>query len=88
MKTQKQKIIKVGNSLAITIPSLFVKEGNLAVGDALLVETTPQILLMLIKKQEFAEKAHLSPEFKQWLDTFTEKNAPLLKKLARTTHEE
>lgn len=84
MKTTKQKIIKVGNSLAITLPASFVKEGHLAAGDELLVETTPEYGMMLLKKQEYAEKAHLSPEFKQWLDEFTEKNKALLKKLANT----
>ena len=37
MKQTKQKIIKVGNSLAVTIPASFVKDGNLAVGDEVLV---------------------------------------------------
>jgi antitoxin component of MazEF toxin-antitoxin module len=84
MAEKKQKIIKAGNSLAITIPAEFVREGNLAVGDELIIETTPQYGMMLIKKPEFKDKAHLTPEFKNWLDDFTTKNSILLKKLAKT----
>lgn len=82
MKIQKQKIIKVGNSLAITIPASLVKEGNLSVGDELVVESTPQYGMMLIKKPEHADKAHLSPEFFKWLDEVSIKYEDVIKELA------
>ena len=82
MKTQKQKIIKVGNSLAITIPASFVKEGNLAVGDELIVESTPQYGMMLLKKPEHADKAYLSPEFFDWLNDVSIKYEDVIKELA------
>lgn len=84
MAEKKQKIIKAGNSLAITIPAEFVREGNLAVGDELIIETTPRYGMMLVKKEEFKDKAKLSPEFKLWLEEFTTKNRKMLKKLAKT----
>lgn len=84
MKQSKQKIIKVGNSLAVTIPASFVKDGNLAVGDELVMEASPGYGMMLLKKPEFSDKAQLSPEFKSWLDEFSEKYRPMLKKLAKT----
>lgn len=84
MAEKKQKIIKAGNSLAITLPAEFVRDGNFAAGDSVIIETTPQYGMMLVKKEEFKDKAKLSPEFKLWLDEFTSKNRTLLKKLAKT----
>jgi antitoxin component of MazEF toxin-antitoxin module len=41
----KQKIIKVGNSAAVTLPASFVREGNLKVGSEVLVEPTLNIIM-------------------------------------------
>lgn len=38
-----QKVIKVGNSLAVTIPKKVVKEKNLKVGDSLNISLEPII---------------------------------------------
>lgn len=38
----KQKIIKAGNSLAVTIPSSFVKTIGVKLGDEVAVETKPE----------------------------------------------
>jgi antitoxin component of MazEF toxin-antitoxin module len=82
MKTQK--IIKVGNSLAITLPAYFVKEGKLKVGDELIVETAPAYQTAYIKPKKLAGKIHLTPEFFNWLNKFTKENYDLLKELAKT----
>jgi len=37
-----KKIIKVGNSAAVILPSSFIKEGNLKIGDEVIVETIPR----------------------------------------------
>lgn len=79
-----QKIIKVGNSLAVTLPADFVKEGKLKAGDELVVETASVYKTMTIypKKKDF--QAKLTPEFFEWLNNFTKKNYSLLKELAKT----
>jgi antitoxin component of MazEF toxin-antitoxin module len=82
MKTQK--IIKVGNSLAVTLPASYVKEGNLRVGDEVVIETAPIYQTMLVKPKKSANQAQLSPEFFEWLNKFTKKNSVMLKKLAKT----
>lgn len=82
MKTQK--IIKVGNSLAVTLPASFVRDGNLKMGDELVVETAPVYQTMVIKPKKRANKAKLSPEFFDWLDRFTKDNYDMLKELAKT----
>lgn len=69
----KQKIIRVGNSIAITIPQNVVKEKNLKVGQEVQFEVEP------VKK---ARKTTLTPDFLNWVDTYIEKNRPALEELA------
>ncbi len=38
-----QKVIKAGNSLAVTLPSLFVKTVGTSAGDQVSVETKPEL---------------------------------------------
>ena len=81
---RKQKIIKVGNSYAITIPAEFVKEGKLAVGDELVVEHNAQNGSRYIQKASKRLKPGLTPEFFEWLDETIEKDKDLIKQLANT----
>jgi len=79
-----QKIIKVGNSLAVTLPASFLRDSNLKKGDELVVETAPVYQTMVIRSKKMANNSKLSPEFFDWLDKFTKKNYDLLKELAKT----
>ena len=69
----RQKIIRVGNSAAITIPKKILEEKSLKVGDVAEVE------LVTTKK----EKTTLTPGFLQWVDNYIEKNRPALEELAK-----
>ena len=82
--TSKQKIIKVGNSLGVTIPASFVREGKWKSGDEIIVEQDEVYRTLIIKPKRMINKMRLTPEFKEWLDEFTKKNQGLLKELART----
>ena len=77
-----QKIIKVGNSAAITIPKEFLKEAGLQIGDEMAVETNGKLKMFLAKPKKQADQATLTPEFKAWLDSFMEEYRPILTKLA------
>jgi len=77
-----QKIIKVGNSAAITIPKEFLDESGLKVGDEIAVEANGKLKSIYAKPQKMSDQAALTPEFKEWLDKFTEEYKPILKKLA------
>lgn len=79
---QQQTVIKVGNSLAVTIPSSFVKSRNVKAGQKVFVETNPDIdtVQIQIKKNSVAS---LTPEFKQWLDEMVEKYSDVMKELAK-----
>lgn len=79
-----QKIIKVGNSAAITIPKEFLKEAKMKVGDEIELRTNGKIKVIYITPKKTDYKPVISPEFKSWLDEFIKRNSILLKKLANT----
>lgn len=68
-----QKIIRVGNSVAVTIPPSVIKEKKLKVGDEVQVDVEP------VRK---AKKTTLTPEFIRWVDKYIENNRPALEELA------
>ena len=68
-----QKIIRVGNSVAVTIPKAVINEKKLKVGDEVQVDVEP------IKK---ARKTTLTPQFIKWVDKYIENNRPTLEELA------
>lgn len=78
-----QKIIKVGNSAALTLPKEFLQEAGLRIGDEMAVETNAKMKMFLAKPKDQAGGSTLTPEFKKWLDDFVQEYRPVLKKLAR-----
>lgn len=75
-----QKVIKVGNSLAVTMPSEFVKQSGLKSGDKILVETSMSTLTMTTDLQA---ETGLTPEFDKSVRDFIKKYRPALEELAR-----
>ena len=67
-----QKVIRVGNSLAVTIPKKTLEEKNLKVGDLVQVDLEPT------KKS----RSKVTPDFINWVDKYIEKNRPALEELA------
>jgi antitoxin component of MazEF toxin-antitoxin module len=78
-----QKLIRVGNSYAIILPKPFVKKTNMKVGDDLVVEANTDIPALYIRPKIKADQAGLTPEFKEWLDDISEKEADIIKALAK-----
>lgn len=78
-----QKIIKVGNSAALTIPQSFLKKVGWKVGDELVVEGDSEMRVLVLKDKTSPYKTKITPEFKEWLDDFTKRNSALLEELAR-----
>lgn len=77
-----QKIIKVGNSAAITIPKEFLKETKMKVGDEVVVEENSQNKILLIKPKNRADSPSLTPEFFSWLDDISKKYKEVMIELA------
>ncbi|MBT7553197.1 AbrB/MazE/SpoVT family DNA-binding domain-containing protein [bacterium] len=82
-----QKIIKVGNSLGITLPKEFVKQANLSTGHTVTtaIEANTGVLKVQtnIKNSDKLIKSSLSPQFVKRVDSFIKRHKPALEKLAR-----
>ena len=78
-----QKIIKVGNSAAITIPKEFLEKSGLEIGDDMIIETNIQRQMVLAKPKNQDKKLSLSPEFFEWLNKISVEYEETIKELAR-----
>lgn len=79
----KQKIIKVGNSAAVTISKRFLEEAKMKIGDSLIMEGDTQLGMLIFKPEHAKYETKITPQFKAWLDEFMEENRELLQKLAK-----
>jgi len=77
-----QKVIKVGNSAAVTIPKSFMDQTNIKIGDRVKVDTDPDKNSLLIKTRG-RKTAPISQEFAQWTKDFIEEYRPMLEELAK-----
>ena len=67
-----RKVIRSGNSLAVTIPQNRVKEAGIKVGDTVDFDFVPTK----------NPKTKITPDFIDWVDKYIEKNRPALEELA------
>lgn len=78
----EQSVIKVGNSLAVTLPKRFVKGRKVKAGQKIFVEDDVELGLVQIRAKN-VKKLSLTPEFKEWLDEVSVKYEGLIKELAK-----
>ncbi len=78
-----QKIIQVGNSLAVTIPSSFVETVGWKAGKKVMVNTDVESETLKIQQPETTLKRGITPEFYNWLKKFNSKYKTALEELAR-----
>lgn len=79
-----QKVIRVGNSYAVTIPRGFVEEIKLRPGQRVRVEEDlDSETLMITPVDARAPKGNLTPEFLNWLKKFNAKYKDALSLLAK-----
>jgi antitoxin component of MazEF toxin-antitoxin module len=78
-----QKIIRVGNSLAVTLPKSFTDKVNFKAGDDVSVETNEGIRAIYIRANSAMNNPGLTPEFKDWLDSIAEGEKDVIKSLAK-----
>ena len=78
-----QKIIQVGNSLAFTIPKLFVDQTGFKVGDELFVQQDPKNKSLIVTTIDLAGKMKVSPELFSWLDSIEKRYETAIKQLAQ-----
>ena len=78
----EQTIMQVGNSLAITLPKHFVKARKLKAGHKVFVDADPSVDTLQVRTNGKTPSS-ITPEFKKWLDEFTEDHADVLQELAK-----
>lgn len=78
-----QKIIRVGNSLAVTLPKSFVEKANFKAGDDVSVQTNDKLKAVYVRAESADVTSGLTPEFKSWLDDIEEKESDIIKALAK-----
>lgn len=75
-----QTVIKIGNSLGITMPRSFIKQAGIRAGEKMLVETTMDTLTVVPKTRGVTG---LTPEFVKSVNDFIKKYKPALEELAK-----
>lgn len=78
-----QKIIQVGNSLAVVLPKPFVQKARFKAGEEVQVETNETIRAVYIRPKSAKGDPALTPEFKAWLDEVVEKERDIIAALAK-----
>jgi putative addiction module antidote len=78
-----QKVIQVGNSLALTIPKSFIDQTGFKVGDELFVQQDVKNKSLIVTTKDLAGKMKVSPELFSWLDSIEKKYEKAIKQLAK-----
>ena len=78
----QQTVIKVGNSLAITVPNAFAKGRKLKAGQKVFVQANSDFDIIQISTKQTPDTS-LTPEFFNWLNKFNEKYKKGLTALAK-----
>jgi len=78
-----QKVIKVGNSLALTIPKSFIDETGYKAGDEIFVQLEPQTKSLIMTTEANAKKMNLSTDLLMWMGSVQKKYAGAIKELAK-----
>lgn len=76
-----QKVIKVGNSAAITIPREFLNTAKINIGDHVHVELDEATGAIVVSSKQKPFKG-MSPDIAQWTKKFIDKNRQALEELA------
>lgn len=81
----EQKVIQVGNSLAVTLPAGFVKDKNLKAGQKVIVRQDLEVgALVVASLDSIAKRATgITPDFLNWLEKFNNKYKSALTELAK-----
>lgn len=81
-----QKVLQVGNSAAVTIPSPVLKELGLMVGDQVEIRSSTKPLKIEIvptSKKFLRKSSGITPEFVDSVDEFIKAYRPVLAELAK-----
>jgi antitoxin component of MazEF toxin-antitoxin module len=77
----EQKVLQVGNSLAVTLPAGFVRERKIRPGQNVFVDLDLDYDMVRVATSKKTVSS-VTPEFKDWLDKFNKKYKKALTELA------
>ena len=80
------KIIKVGNSAAITLSKSLLEQAGLQVGQEVMVvrdASTHNFIIEPVSKEKVSSSHPITPEFLDWLDDFNKRHKKSLTELAQ-----
>lgn len=75
-----QKVIKVGNSAAVTIPKYFLNSAKIKIGDKVFTEFDEETNMIFVSPKSFKG---ITPEFVRWTKDYINKNRKALEELAK-----
>lgn len=78
----EQTVMQVGNSLAVTLPKVFVNGKKIKAGQKVIVDADIESGVIEVRTAN-TPKSSLTPEFKLWLDEVSAKHGALIKELAK-----
>lgn len=78
-----QKIIQVGNSLAVTVPSSFAQNLGWKAGEKVLVTEDSESESLRIQQTKATAKNGVTPEFYIWLKKFNSRYKNVLEELSK-----
>lgn len=78
-----QKVIQVGNSLALTIPKSFIDKTGFKAGDEIFVHQDPESKSLIVTAKESYHRINLSPDLFAWLSDVKDKYSDAIKDLAK-----
>ena len=81
----EQKVIQVGNSLAITLPASFVRNKELKAGQKVMVRQDLEVdaLVVASLSSPIKNSSGITPDFLYWLKKFNDKHKAALLALAK-----
>lgn len=81
----EQTVIRVGNSLAVTLPAGFVKDKKLKAGQKVIVRQDLEVdaLVVAPSGSNLKKSMGITPEFLDWLERFNNKHKTALTELAK-----
>ncbi|MFV1917646.1 MAG: AbrB/MazE/SpoVT family DNA-binding domain-containing protein [Patescibacteria group bacterium] len=81
-----QKVIRVGNSLGVTLPKEYVRSRKIKAGQKVNVNAIPGEEALIIRKASYAKipakKSAARREFNKWLKAVLKEDAEILDELA------
>jgi hypothetical protein len=81
----EQKVIQVGNSLAITLPASFVRNKELKAGQRVMVRQDLEegALVVATLNSPIRNSSGITPDFLYWLEKFNDKHKAALLALSK-----